>query len=428
MRSAQSKEEDNSSHAHWELPNDFTRAASAADIHGTSSAYKERNKLQKAPRNESHFGNMTDGAPNNSVNENEDELMLPTDAETHQEMSKDRAMGSELEILREGRSKTAGNGHLSMVRHRWAFLLSLIFLVILLCSVGREGGKSAQEDKIATDDIQFESSASMYEWSHHQTKQVDGLVDESTGTDTDTQTVTKVTSEQSPPSPTSSPSPYPSFIWGNYTDDNIYFITKPPLTTKPPTASKPPLITKPPTDPPVTSTRVSKKKSKSKSNKSTKKTQTAPSQTASKTSSPTNEGDLSGLHHSFQGKKPNFLVILADDVGTGDLPFYWQSSMVRMPHLSRLAKMGVTFMDAHSTPLCAPSRYMFLSGNYQHRGRSYNGRWNLAYSNNQFQPYQKSIAEVLRDQAGYHTAMFGKVSYQSMNNLCYDFQLCVQPS
>ncbi len=106
-------------------------------------------------------------------------------------------------------------------------------------------------------------------------------------------------------------------------------------------------------------------------------------------------------------KKPNILLILADDVGTGDIPLYWNSSAVHMPHLERLAQMGVTFRDAHSTPLCAPSRYMLLSGNYAHRGFRPNGSWGFYESRNQFRDHQASIAEVLRN-AGYHTNMVGK--------------------
>ena len=108
-------------------------------------------------------------------------------------------------------------------------------------------------------------------------------------------------------------------------------------------------------------------------------------------------------------KKPNILLILADDVGTGDIPHYWkENSLVSMPNIDNLSAKGVTFMDAHSTPLCAPSRYMLLSGNYAHRGESTKGSWNFAQGRNQFSLNQKSIAEVLRDGGGYNTAMFGK--------------------
>lgn len=108
-------------------------------------------------------------------------------------------------------------------------------------------------------------------------------------------------------------------------------------------------------------------------------------------------------------KKPNILLILADDVGTGDIPYYWDTSLVDMPNIDRLSEMGVTFMDAHSTPLCAPSRYMLLSGNYAHRGVAPKGAWSFnPIGTNQFRPRQKSIAEILRDEADYKTAMFGK--------------------
>ena len=107
-------------------------------------------------------------------------------------------------------------------------------------------------------------------------------------------------------------------------------------------------------------------------------------------------------------KKPNVLLIVGDDVGTGDVPGYWENShQVNMPHLESLVAEGVTFTDTHSTPLCAPSRYMFLSGNYQHRGMKYPSIWNLNYESGQFKPGQMSLAKILGDN-GYDTAIFGK--------------------
>ena len=76
-------------------------------------------------------------------------------------------------------------------------------------------------------------------------------------------------------------------------------------------------------------------------------------------------------HLVVEGRKPNILLIMADDVGTEDLPIYWKdwakitnTSKMQMPNLQYLSSMGVLFQDAHSSPLCAPSRYMLLSGNY----------------------------------------------------------------
>jgi arylsulfatase A-like enzyme len=108
-------------------------------------------------------------------------------------------------------------------------------------------------------------------------------------------------------------------------------------------------------------------------------------------------------------KKPNIVIILADDVGTGALPFYWKeqsTSKVEMPNLTKLANKSVLFTDAHSTPLCAPTRYMILSGNYPHRGKQIYGTWKFGNSN-QFAAHQKSIAQVLQEH-GYNTGMFGK--------------------
>ena len=99
-------------------------------------------------------------------------------------------------------------------------------------------------------------------------------------------------------------------------------------------------------------------------------------------------------------KKPNVMIIFADDVGTGDVPGYWNNaSKVNMTNLEYLVANGTTFTDAHSTPLCAPSRYVLLSGNYQHRGTVNDGKWFMSYEeqSSQFRQGQKSLANVFRD-------------------------------
>jgi arylsulfatase A-like enzyme len=122
-------------------------------------------------------------------------------------------------------------------------------------------------------------------------------------------------------------------------------------------------------------------------------------------------------------RKPNILLILADDLGTGDIPAYFNTSMVHMPNLNRLVAKGVTFKDVHSTPLCAPSRYMLLSGLYAHRGRNKGGSWSLKDNGNQFRGDQKSIAQTLRDGAKYNTFMTGKwhMGAKAPPNGLYDY-------
>ena len=110
----------------------------------------------------------------------------------------------------------------------------------------------------------------------------------------------------------------------------------------------------------------------------------------------------------MQNGRPNVLLILADDVGTGEVPGYWNTGLVDMPNLRSLVQHGVRFKDAHSTPLCSPSRYVLLSGNYQHRGHLYPGTWKVNYKSGQFRHGQQSIADVLRSEGNYETGMMGK--------------------
>ena len=94
---------------------------------------------------------------------------------------------------------------------------------------------------------------------------------------------------------------------------------------------------------------------------------------------------------------PSVLLILADDVGVGDAQ--------RMPSVRALAGQGINFTDAHSSPLCSPSRYALLSGNSplrQNRGGGWGPDLESAFANG-----QRSIATVLQE-AGFRTGFFGK--------------------
>ncbi|MEY3837764.1 MAG: Arylsulfatase, partial [Verrucomicrobiota bacterium] len=62
-------------------------------------------------------------------------------------------------------------------------------------------------------------------------------------------------------------------------------------------------------------------------------------------------------------RRPNIVVILADDLGYGDVGCYNPQSKVPTPNLDRLAKAGVRFTDAHApATVCTPSRYSLLTG------------------------------------------------------------------
>ncbi|KAI7063474.1 hypothetical protein KC352_g43387, partial [Hortaea werneckii] len=64
------------------------------------------------------------------------------------------------------------------------------------------------------------------------------------------------------------------------------------------------------------------------------------------------------------GKRPNFLVIVADDLGFSDLSSF--GGEIRTPNLDRLASNGIRFTDFHAAAACSPSRAMLMTGTDHH--------------------------------------------------------------
>ncbi len=64
-------------------------------------------------------------------------------------------------------------------------------------------------------------------------------------------------------------------------------------------------------------------------------------------------------------KRPNIVLILADDLGYGDPGCYNSRSLIPTPHIDRLAVQGMRFTDAHApAAVCTPTRYGILTGRY----------------------------------------------------------------
>lgn len=103
-----------------------------------------------------------------------------------------------------------------------------------------------------------------------------------------------------------------------------------------------------------------------------------------------------------QVNQPNFVFILADDLGYGDPGSYGQRQ-IKTPNLDRLAAEGLRFTSFYAgSTVCAPSRCVLLTGKHTGHCRI---RGNAA--NQTLQPEDKTIAEVFKD-AGYATGIFGK--------------------
>ena len=74
----------------------------------------------------------------------------------------------------------------------------------------------------------------------------------------------------------------------------------------------------------------------------------------------------------FAEKKPNIIVIMADDLGYGDVGCYGaKPKNLKTPHIDRLAKKGIRFTSGYcSASTCTPTRYSFLTGTYAFRGKN----------------------------------------------------------
>jgi len=104
---------------------------------------------------------------------------------------------------------------------------------------------------------------------------------------------------------------------------------------------------------------------------------------------------------------PNIVIIVADDLGIGDLGCYNPDAATSTPNLDRLARTGARFTDAHSpSAVCSPTRYAILTGRYCWRGDLKSG---VLWTDDPLliEPDRPTIASGLRD-AGYHTAFVGK--------------------
>lgn len=106
-------------------------------------------------------------------------------------------------------------------------------------------------------------------------------------------------------------------------------------------------------------------------------------------------------------KKPNVVIILADDLGMGDLGCYNKDSKIPTPHLDKFAKQSMRFTDAHSpSAVCTPTRYGLLTGRYAWRSKLKRGVLG-GYDPLLIEPNRMTIAGLMK-RAGYHTACIGK--------------------
>ena len=129
---------------------------------------------------------------------------------------------------------------------------------------------------------------------------------------------------------------------------------------------------------------------------------------------------LESVRPATSRSTPNIVLVLADDLGYGDLSAYG-SRAILTPHLDSLAREGAKLSAFHSaSPVCSPSRFSFLTGRYPTRGFIHGMFFpsgtprGLLVNSFAFPrgirgipPDEVTVAEALRAR-GYVTGMFGK--------------------
>ena len=104
---------------------------------------------------------------------------------------------------------------------------------------------------------------------------------------------------------------------------------------------------------------------------------------------------------------PNVVIVMADDLGIGDISPTNPDCKIRTPHLQKIADEGLTFLDAHTpSSVCTPTRYGLLTGRYNWRSRLARGV--LSGTSEHLIPADRPTLGHLMRRAGYHTAMIGK--------------------
>jgi len=110
------------------------------------------------------------------------------------------------------------------------------------------------------------------------------------------------------------------------------------------------------------------------------------------------------LHAQSEERKPNFIVILADDLGYGDLSCFGAED-IATPNIDRMAAEGAKFNSFYVSPVCTPTRAALMTGS--HSTRVGIGGVMFSRNNHGLNLDEITLPELLKDQ-GYATAIIGK--------------------
>ncbi|WP_372845895.1 sulfatase-like hydrolase/transferase [Pontiella sp.] len=107
-------------------------------------------------------------------------------------------------------------------------------------------------------------------------------------------------------------------------------------------------------------------------------------------------------------EQPNFILMMADDLGYAGLSCFGNRHGIQTPNLDAMAKNGLKFTDFHSNgTVCSPTRAALMTGRYQQRTGVTGVITAASHRNAGLAHKETTIADLLKAN-GYRTAIFGK--------------------
>ncbi|MCL3781139.1 twin-arginine translocation pathway signal protein [Prolixibacteraceae bacterium JC049] len=118
-------------------------------------------------------------------------------------------------------------------------------------------------------------------------------------------------------------------------------------------------------------------------------------------------GMMSVGNLTAQSKHPNVVILMADDLGYGDLS-YTGCPDIKTPHIDELAKKGVQFTNYYTSgAVCTPTRTALITGRYQARFKDMEGAFYMETTNVGLPQNEETIARAAQ-RKGYATGIVGK--------------------
>jgi arylsulfatase A-like enzyme len=126
-----------------------------------------------------------------------------------------------------------------------------------------------------------------------------------------------------------------------------------------------------------------------------------------KTAAPDASEERAGEGRTGGAERPNIVLIMADDLGYGNIEPYGQRH-IQTPHLERMARQGTRFAEFYAgSTVCAPSRSVLMTGLHTGHTPIRGNRPVYPIGQEPLPPETVTMAEMLSG-AGYRTGLFGK--------------------